>query len=169
LPSQPYGIMRKSLRTALSRHASLHFCIKSFQHVINQLWQRNSSHSQLKIIPLSLSLSAHKMESMSQKQARGRLQLPTRQALGEGSRVRRNNQVVPIPPRPRSTCTCSNRPGSVRCSKHGYMVPGDKLIRRHQANKELLRRALAPPNRRLTLRWFNFRPTPSRLSNMSMA
>jgi hypothetical protein len=57
LPSQPYGIMRKSLRTALSRHASLHFCIKSFQHVINQLWQRNSSHSQLKIIPLSLSLS----------------------------------------------------------------------------------------------------------------
>ncbi|KAI5571613.1 hypothetical protein POPTR_011G123600v4 [Populus trichocarpa] len=109
------------------------------------------------------------MESMSQKQARGRLQLPTRQALGEGSRVRRNNQVVSIPPRPRSTCTCSNRPGSVRCSKHGYMVPGDKLIRRHQANKELLRRALAPPNRRLTLRWFNFRPTPSRLSNMSMA
>ncbi|KAL9346009.1 hypothetical protein Peur_060862 [Populus x canadensis] len=112
------------------------------------------------------------MESMSQKQAaRGRLQLPTRQALGEGSRVRRiNNQVVSIPPRPRSsTCTCSNRPGSVRCSKHGYMVPGDKLIRRHQANKEILRRALAPPNRRLTLRWFNFRPTPSRLSNMSMA
>ncbi|KAG6756483.1 hypothetical protein POTOM_039912 [Populus tomentosa] len=91
------------------------------------------------------------MESMSQKQARGRLELPTRQALGEGNRVRRNNQVVSIPPRPRSTCTCSNRPGSVRCSKHGYMVPGDKLIRRHQANKEILRRALAPPNRRFEI------------------
>ncbi|KAF9672852.1 hypothetical protein SADUNF_Sadunf11G0087200 [Salix dunnii] len=88
------------------------------------------------------------MEAMSQKEAKGRLQLPTRQALGEGNRVRRNNhQGVSMPPRPRSTCTCSNRPGFVRCSKHGNMVPSGKL-RRHQANKELLTRALAPPNRR---------------------
>ncbi|KAJ6724426.1 hypothetical protein OIU85_022357 [Salix viminalis] len=109
------------------------------------------------------------METMSQKEARGRLQLPARQALGEGNRARRNNhQGASIPPRPRSACACSNRPGSVRCSKHGYMVRSGKL-RRHQANKELLTRALAPPNRRLTLRWFNFRPTPSRLCNMSMA
>ncbi|KAL9366474.1 hypothetical protein Peur_037673 [Populus x canadensis] len=108
------------------------------------------------------------METISQKQIRGRLQPPARQSLGEGNRVRKNNQVASISPRPRSTCTCSNRPGSVRCSKHGYLVPSDKL-RRNQANTEILRRALAPPNRRLTLRWFNFQPTPSRLSNMSMA
>ncbi|CAK7327577.1 unnamed protein product [Dovyalis caffra] len=108
------------------------------------------------------------METISQKQTRGRLQLPARQSLGEGNRVRRNNQVASISPRLRSTCACSNRPGSVRCSKHGYLVPSDKL-RKHQANREILRRALAPTNQRLTLRWLNFRPTPSRLSNMSMA
>ncbi|KAJ6966507.1 hypothetical protein NC652_004151 [Populus alba x Populus x berolinensis] len=94
------------------------------------------------------------METISQKQTRGRLQPPARQSLGEGNRVRRNNQEASISPRPRST--------------HGYLVPSDKL-RRNQANTEILRRALAPPNRRLTLRWFNFQPTPSRLSNMSMA
>ncbi|KAJ6966508.1 hypothetical protein NC652_004151 [Populus alba x Populus x berolinensis] len=87
------------------------------------------------------------METISQKQTRGRLQPPARQSLGEGNRVRRNNQEASISPRPRSTCTCSNRPGSVRCSKHGYLVPSDKL-RRNQANTEILRRALAPPNRR---------------------
>ncbi|GLT69375.1 hypothetical protein SLA2020_415320 [Shorea laevis] len=71
-------------------------------------------------------------------------------------------------PRPRPKCTCSNRPGSARCSRHGYMVPSQKP-RKGCPNKEILRRALTPPNRRLTLRWWNFRPTPSRLSNMSTA
>ncbi|KAJ6423361.1 hypothetical protein OIU84_024328 [Salix udensis] len=108
------------------------------------------------------------METISQKQTRRRLPIPARQSPGEGIRARRNNQAASISPGPRSTCTCSNRPGSVRCSEHGYLVPSDRL-RRHQANREILRRALAPPNRRLTLRWFNFQPTPSRLSNMSMA
>ncbi|KAL3503257.1 hypothetical protein ACH5RR_037706 [Cinchona calisaya] len=41
-------------------------------------------------------------------------------------------------------------------------------FRRKQARKEILRRALTPPARRPTLRWLNFRPTPSRLCNMSM-
>ncbi|EOY12851.1 hypothetical protein QUC31_002020 [Theobroma cacao] len=71
-------------------------------------------------------------------------------------------------PRPRPRCTCSNHPGSVPCSRHGYMVPRQNM-RRNSANKEILRRALTPPNRKMTLRWWNFRPTPSRLSNMSMA
>ncbi|CAI0375949.1 unnamed protein product [Linum tenue] len=43
--------------------------------------------------------------------------------------------------------------------------------RRHQAagSREVLRRALMPAGRRPSLRWVNFRPTPSRLCNMSMA
>ncbi|CAL1352810.1 unnamed protein product [Linum trigynum] len=43
--------------------------------------------------------------------------------------------------------------------------------RRHQAagSREVLRRALMPASRRPSLRWVNFRPTPSRLCNMSMA
>ncbi|XP_022735571.1 uncharacterized protein LOC111288890 [Durio zibethinus] len=72
-------------------------------------------------------------------------------------------------PRQRPRCTCSNHPGSAPCSRHGYMIPGEKNMRRYSANKEILMRALTPPNRKMTLRWWNFRPTPSRLSNMSMA
>ncbi|KAK9072313.1 hypothetical protein SSX86_008746 [Deinandra increscens subsp. villosa] len=40
--------------------------------------------------------------------------------------------------------------------------------RRQHASKEMVRRALTPPARRLSWRWFDFRPTPSRLSVMSM-
>ncbi|KAL2331469.1 hypothetical protein Fmac_019050 [Flemingia macrophylla] len=72
-----------------------------------------------------------------------------------------------VVPRSRPACTCVNRPGSVRCARHGYVVPGEK--KRRLASKEILRRALMPPTKRLGLRWLNFRPTPSRLSNMSMA
>ncbi|KAK1407084.1 hypothetical protein QVD17_38695 [Tagetes erecta] len=43
------------------------------------------------------------------------------------------------------------------------------IDRRQRASKEIVRRALTPPARRLTWRWFDFRPTPSRLSVMSMA
>ncbi|GKC11892.1 hypothetical protein Tco_1008674 [Tanacetum coccineum] len=43
------------------------------------------------------------------------------------------------------------------------------VARRRRASKEIVRRALTPPARRLTWRWFDFRPTPSRLSVMSMA
>lgn len=39
----------------------------------------------------------------------------------------------------------------------------------HKARREVLRRALTPPTPpRLSWRWLNFRPTPSRLSNMSI-
>ncbi|KAI3753782.1 hypothetical protein L2E82_25845 [Cichorium intybus] len=36
--------------------------------------------------------------------------------------------------------------------------------RRRRASKEIVRRALMPPARKLSRRWFDFRPTPSRLS-----
>ncbi|KAK2639152.1 hypothetical protein Ddye_026947 [Dipteronia dyeriana] len=65
-------------------------------------------------------------------------------------------------------CTCSNNPGSNKCSLHGYLVPRQKL-KTLSGNKEIIRRALTPSNRRLTLRFWNFRPTPSRLSIMSTA
>ncbi|GMI63673.1 hypothetical protein like AT3G15518 [Hibiscus trionum] len=70
-------------------------------------------------------------------------------------------------PRPRR-CTCLNQPGSAPCSSHGYMLPRQSM-RRFSGNKEIIRRAITPPNRKMTLRWWNFRPTPSRLSNMSVA
>lgn len=68
----------------------------------------------------------------------------------------------------RPACTCLNKPGSVRCARHGYVVPGERLKKR-LGSKEILRRALTPPPKRLGLRWLNFKPTPSRLSIMSMA
>ncbi|GLT67329.1 hypothetical protein SLA2020_396450 [Shorea laevis] len=52
--------------------------------------------------------------------------------------------------------------GSGRWSRHGYMVSSQKS-RKGSPNKEILRRVLTPPNRQMSLRWWNFRPTPSRL------
>ncbi|XVF78167.1 hypothetical protein PTKIN_Ptkin14bG0107800 [Pterospermum kingtungense] len=87
----------------------------------------------------------------------------------------RTSYMAPAPsssssssPRPRPRCTCANHPGSAPCSRHGYMIPRQSM-RRYSANKEILRRALTPPNKKITLRWLNFRPTPSRFSNISMA
>ncbi|KAK4439215.1 hypothetical protein Salat_0256400 [Sesamum alatum] len=45
-------------------------------------------------------------------------------------------------------------------------VPENRL-RRRQASKEIVRRALTPPCQRPSWRWRNFRPTPSRFSNIS--
>ncbi|KAL4619523.1 hypothetical protein ACB092_06G085200 [Castanea dentata] len=109
-------------------------------------------------------------------QAAQRLQVPAgrssfnRDAM-EGHRGLRknNNYAVSSSPRPRPVCTCSNHPGSVKCTRHGYAVPHAETLKKHSARKEVLRRALIPPPRRFSLRWFNFRPTPSRLSNMSVA
>ncbi|KAJ4847797.1 hypothetical protein Tsubulata_009928 [Turnera subulata] len=99
-----------------------------------------------------------------------RLQIPARQGLARTTSSIGHNHQGRMLPRPRSSCTCSNRPGSARCSRHGYAIPAaEKLSRKYSANREILRRALTPPSRRITLRWFNFQPTPSRLSNMSMA
>ncbi|KAI3809949.1 hypothetical protein L1987_19553 [Smallanthus sonchifolius] len=50
-----------------------------------------------------------------------------------------------------------------RNSSRELVVP-----RRRRASKEIIRRALTPPARKLTRRWWDFRPTPSRLSVMSM-
>lgn len=45
----------------------------------------------------------------------------------------------------------------------------DNLGKQQLMKELLIRRALFPPPRRLTLRWRNFQPTPSRLSIMSLA
>ncbi|KAB1669527.1 hypothetical protein ERO13_D05G360000v2 [Gossypium hirsutum] len=90
---------------------------------------------------------------------------------GENRSRRRSYMASPSSssssPRLRPRCTCSNQPGSAPCSKHGYMVPRQNT-KRYGGNKEIIRRAITP-NRKMTLRWWNFRPTPSRLSNMTMA
>uniref|UniRef100_A0A2N9G9C0 Uncharacterized protein n=1 Tax=Fagus sylvatica TaxID=28930 RepID=A0A2N9G9C0_FAGSY len=114
------------------------------------------------------------MQKIPQKQGAQRLQVPGKSSLTresmEGNRGRKNNNYVVSSPRPkpRPVCTCSNHPGSVRCIRHGYVVPGETL-RKNNARKVVLRRALTPPPRRSSFRWFNFRPTPSRLSSMSVA
>ncbi|XP_028779925.1 uncharacterized protein LOC114736302 [Neltuma alba] len=79
------------------------------------------------------------------------------------------NGGLPMSPRTRPACTCSNRPGSARCARHGYLVPPGERMKKRPASKEILRRALTPPPRRFAFRSLNFRPTPSRLSQMSMA
>ncbi|KMT19070.1 hypothetical protein BVRB_1g014690 [Beta vulgaris subsp. vulgaris] len=50
---------------------------------------------------------------------------------------------------------------------HGIQDLCDDKMRKQQMMEILIRRALSPPPKRLTLRWRNFRPTPSRLSMMS--
>ncbi|RWR84476.1 hypothetical protein CKAN_01329200 [Cinnamomum micranthum f. kanehirae] len=71
----------------------------------------------------------------------------------------------------RNKCPASPRPRSGSAHRDGSTAPVQKLRRRH-GDREVLRRALSPPVRRsaqsLQHRW-NFRPTPSRLCNMSMA
>ncbi|KAK9004970.1 hypothetical protein V6N11_042420 [Hibiscus sabdariffa] len=87
----------------------------------------------------------------------------------EKNRGRRKTYMTPSSSGRRPRCTCLSRPGLAPCRRHGYMLPKQSM-RRYGANKEVLRRALAPPpNRKMTVRWWNFKPTPSRLSNMSMA
>ncbi|KAL8205510.1 hypothetical protein R6Q57_009061 [Mikania cordata] len=67
---------------------------------------------------------------------------------------------LPSPsPRPRRVNSSLDRRNSIR----EIVVP-----RRRRASKEIVRRALTPPARKLVRRWFDFRPTLSRLSVMSM-
>ncbi|TKY49066.1 hypothetical protein E2542_SST26492 [Spatholobus suberectus] len=111
------------------------------------------------------------MQDTLQQQTKESSQLPPKMSvsghkMGEFSDGHKGGYLAVIP-RSRLACTCSSRPGSVRCARHGYVVPGEK--KKRVASKEILRRALTPPPKRLGLRWLNFRPTPSRLSNMSMA
>ncbi|KAF7141160.1 hypothetical protein RHSIM_Rhsim06G0195000 [Rhododendron simsii] len=71
-------------------------------------------------------------------------------------------------PKPQHMCTRSSSSNSrpIRGVCHEIPVPGNRL-RRHWADKEILKRALTPPVRRQSRRWWNFRPMPSRLCNMS--
>nr|XP_009609874.1 uncharacterized protein LOC104103660 [Nicotiana tomentosiformis]XP_016440047.1 PREDICTED: uncharacterized protein LOC107765861 [Nicotiana tabacum] len=80
-------------------------------------------------------------------------------------------------------CNCKNRfPSSPRSQQHRDSSPRiSRTVRatatshyslrklHGSANKEIIKRALTPPARRLTLRWLDFKPTPSRLCNMSAA
>ncbi|KAH7860162.1 hypothetical protein Vadar_010086 [Vaccinium darrowii] len=105
------------------------------------------------------------MQSDKGKHTVQRLQVPA-----AGNRSFGRNSLSSSPPRPQHMYTrsssCNSRP--VRGIRHEIPLPGNRL-RRHRANKEILRRALTPPVRRQSGRWWNFRPTPSRLCNMSMA
>lgn len=101
-----------------------------------------------------------------------RRRFPPREALempaAELNRRRNHGSSL----RTRLACTCSGRPGSARCVRHGYIVPSrEKLIRRaSDGNREILKRALMPSSHhRMSHRRWNFRPTPSRLCNMSSA
>ncbi|TKY66558.1 hypothetical protein E2542_SST09434 [Spatholobus suberectus] len=100
-----------------------------------------------------------------QNQTKERPQLPPKMCKREDLFVGQKNDCLAMSPRSRPACTCSNRPGLAQCARCGFVVP-----KMPQGNKEVLRRALAPPpTRRIGLRWLSFRPTPSRLSNMSTA
>lgn len=95
----------------------------------------------------------------------------SREPMATGSRITRQN---PSSPRNKvaAACTCLRKPGSVPCRRHGYALPTeDKTKRTVQGYEEVLKRALTPPSahRTISFRWWNFRPTPSRLSTMSTA
>ncbi|KAJ4976040.1 hypothetical protein NE237_001146 [Protea cynaroides] len=86
-----------------------------------------------------------------------------------------NLPASPWGAQPPSFLSMSNRAGLIQ-RRHRFSnnravssfsgLPG---IRRYPSDREILKRALAPPARRSRHRWLNFQPTPSRLSNMSMA
>ncbi|KAG5546305.1 hypothetical protein RHGRI_018470 [Rhododendron griersonianum] len=115
------------------------------------------------------------MQSNPEKHTVRRLQVPAAR-----NRSFQSNSMASLSPRPHHTCTrsssprpqhmctrsssCNSRP--VRGVCHEIPVPENKL-RRHRTDKEILRRALTPPVRRQSRRWWNFRPMPSRLCNMS--
>ncbi|GKA96344.1 hypothetical protein Tco_0818439 [Tanacetum coccineum] len=70
-----------------------------------------------------------------------------------------DNDMGSPSPRPRRLNSTMVR----RNSGREIMAP-----RRRRASKEIVRRALSPSGRKPTRRWLDFRPTPSRLSVMSM-
>ncbi|KAJ9671719.1 hypothetical protein PVL29_025433 [Vitis rotundifolia] len=98
------------------------------------------------------------MQRIPQTQARERTHAPS---MASPRRTRPRAQAV-------CSCSSSNHPGSFRCSRHKPAIPNETL-RRSRSDKEILRRALSPRSRQSSQRWWNFRPTPSRLRNMSLA
>ncbi|KAI3937061.1 hypothetical protein MKX01_015276 [Papaver californicum] len=87
------------------------------------------------------------------------------------------------PRRRMCSCSPSNHPGAFRCSHHHHQQKSVVVVlkntnsseqqyrngRVRSADRELLKRALMPPVRRSARRCWDFRPTPSRLSTMSIA
>jgi len=137
-----------------------------FQYKDSYFQKNQKQHTQFSNPP-----SLGKMQDTLQQQTKESSELPPKMSfsghkVGDLSDGQHKGGYLAVVPRSRPACTCANRPGSVRCARHGYIVPGEK--KKRVASKEILRRALTPP-KRLGLRWLNFRPTPSRLSNMSMA
>nr|DAD34725.1 TPA_asm: hypothetical protein HUJ06_005365 [Nelumbo nucifera] len=61
---------------------------------------------------------------------------------------------------PMCTCSPSNHAGSFQCSHHKSVVAGKNMRRcHHRADREILRRALAPPVHQCSQpRWLNFQP-----------
>ncbi|PON81870.1 hypothetical protein TorRG33x02_223860 [Trema orientale] len=117
---------------------------------------------------------------MTQKQITERLQIAARPSImsgGAGAKTERRHSLIrykssvnnAAAPKCRMVRTFSggfsstnhSSSNSIRCRRRGHGTPA--------AGEVLIQRALTPPKRRLTLRWWNFRPTPSRLSSMSMA
>ncbi|KAL7186350.1 hypothetical protein ACSBR2_028152 [Camellia fascicularis] len=128
-------------------------------------------------IPSFRTKMIQKMNSNPEKHTLERLQVPARppstttRYRTAASQGFRSNCVASSSPRPQQRiCTrsssCSSR--SVRSGRPEFPVPRSNF-RRQCADKEILRRALTPPVRRRSCRWWDFRPTPSRLCNMSMA
>ena len=158
----------KNQRNSLPRNTKSKKKIAIYINLTNQnkLGMTNSSYQ--------LYTQNHLLHNMQltipEKQTTEGLRFPATPSMEENQGRRKSYMVSSSSssPRLRLRCTCSNHPGSAPCRRHGYMVPRQNM-RRYSANKEILRRALTPPNRKMTFRWWNFRPTPSRFSNMSMA
>lgn len=106
-----------------------------------------------------------KMQGISSRRYGERPILPAKPSAAAG------NKSCVTSPKARSivhSTSLLNHSGPFQCSRRRYAVSGERLRKGH-ADKVILRRALSPPARRSSLRWLNFRPTPSRLSNMSVA
>ncbi|MCL7023492.1 hypothetical protein MKW94_012792 [Papaver nudicaule] len=77
------------------------------------------------------------------------------------------------PRRRMCSCSPSNHAGAFRCSHHNQQQTNSMQYSRNgrlrSADRELLKRALMTPVRRSVKRCRDFRPTPSRLSSMSIA
>ncbi|GAB4846336.1 hypothetical protein Ancab_025342 [Ancistrocladus abbreviatus] len=101
----------------------------------------------------------------SQKSITGeRLRIPTKPPAARGMLARTNSRRS-IGRGPSGNCDGY----LVRFYQDPYGLPCNQRVIRQQASKEILKRALSPPRRQLSWRWRWFQPTPSRLSNMSMA
>ncbi|CAA0815949.1 Unknown protein [Striga hermonthica] len=81
---------------------------------------------------------------------------PPSSAYGSGA----HRSSHPAPPRSRSV--------RYLC-RYELAAPESRLRRRQPACKEIVRRALTPPCQKLSGRWRNFRPTPSRFASVSVA